>query len=65
MAVVMYQARQYTNMTMDRMNNLLDEVAIHLPGVSTHITELKIESDFLDMDPECVDTPKFYGGNDD
>jgi len=58
----MYQARQYTNMTMDRMNNLLDEVAMHLPGVSTHITELKVESDFLDMDPECVDTPKFYGG---
>ena len=27
------------------------------------LNELKLPGDFQDIDPECVDTPAFYGGN--
>lgn len=33
-----------------------------LPDGPSNLTELRSEEDFLKIDPECVDTPEFYGG---
>ena len=44
------------------MNTLLETVARHLPGGPSGLTELRHEEDFIKIDPECVDTPEFYGG---
>ena len=45
-----------------RMNTLLETVARHLSDGPSGLTELRSEEDFIKIDPECVDTPEFYGG---
>jgi len=60
LAFLLYMARQKTSSTLNRITSLLE--AMNMPGMSSGITELKNKDDFLDINPECVETPEFYGG---
>ena len=43
--------------------NLMGAINPNEAGMSTGIRELRNKEDFLDIDPECVETAEFYGGN--
>jgi len=42
--------------------NLMGAINQNKAGMSTGIRELRNKEDFLDIDPECVETAEFYGG---